>query len=152
MRTLAVLGLCCIFGVQADLIVDFFSNYSPCANGVSVCRINSFRALFQPLSRCLCCSERQHRLTPVQDCQSGEQCVSCAHSNISGELTGRPIGKYCSGPKDDIPLCKSHVIRGRVKTSAYADDFLMCLVATCAETRQDASEWEKLTELLRLRI
>lgn len=38
MRTLAVLGLCCIFGVQADFIVDFFSNYSPCANGISVWR------------------------------------------------------------------------------------------------------------------
>lgn len=88
-----------------------------------------------------------------QDCRPGEQCVSCGHSTISGELTGRPIGKYCSGPKDSIPLCKSHVIRGRVKTTAYSDDFLMCLVATCAgETRQNPSEWEEFTDLLRSRI
>lgn len=87
-----------------------------------------------------------------QDCRPGEQCVSCGHSNISGELTGRPIGKYCSGPQDYIPLCRSHAIRGRVKTTAYADDFLMCLVATCAETRQNPSEWEEFTELIRSRI
>lgn len=65
---------------------------------------------------------------------------------------GRPIGKYCSGPKDAIPLCKNHVLRGRVKTTAYADDFLLCLAATCAETRQAASEEENRAELLRLRI
>lgn len=49
MRTLAVLGLCCIFGVQADFIFDFFSKYSSCANGLSVCsNFFPFCALFQP--------------------------------------------------------------------------------------------------------
>lgn len=176
MRTLAVLGLCCIFGVQADFIVDFFSNYSPCANGISVWREFFFffyfyflRHYFKPSLVALAlpcyvlyCSKKKKKtrsaltnsltLYPKKDCRPGEQCVSCGHSNISGELTGRPIGKYCSGPQDYIPLCKNHAVRGRVKTTAYADDFLMCLVATCAETRQNPSEWEQLTDLLRLRI
>lgn len=44
LRSLAVLGLCYVFGVQADFIVDFFSMYSSCANGISVCSILSLCA------------------------------------------------------------------------------------------------------------
>lgn len=40
-----------------------------------------------------------------------------------------------------------------MKTTAYSDDFLTCLVETCAETRQNPSELAQLTaELLRMRI